>query len=347
MHNFIAPKAKVLIVDDNMVTLNFEKKLLEQYQMNISIAKNGFECLELIKKERFDIVFIDHIMPDMDGISTANNIRKLSNEYSKDLILIALTCNDSPNLLSNYIKNGFNDFVKKPINNKILSCVLKTYLPRNTIEGYTISNTKVNKSYDLNIPDIDLKSSLIYFENDINKYLTLLTVAYNDGIHKCPLIKKYALNKDIKNYMIEVHSLKSVCAIIGNYSLSNLAKLHEKEALNGNLEFVIKNHDNLIMQYKSFLSNIKPFIITSKFPYVNALKKFNKTEVLDLLNSLISSIDDFDLDESFKHLDKLSEYNFNNIQSELLSKLKDSLNIFDYDSAYILSLKLNKEVINS
>lgn len=228
MCNFIAPKARVLIVDDNMVTLNFEKELLEQYQMNISIAKSGFECLELIKKEKFDIVFIDHIMPDMDGITTAHNIRKLSGEYYENLILIALTCNDSPNLLSNYIKNGFNDFVKKPINNKILNCVLKTYLPRNIIENCNIYNDKVNKSYYLNIPDIDLKSALIYFENDINKYLALLTVAYNDGIHKCSLIKKHALNKDIKNYMIEVHSLKSVCAIIGNYTLSNLAKQHEE-----------------------------------------------------------------------------------------------------------------------
>lgn len=347
MCNFIAPKAKVLIVDDNMVTLNFEKELFQKYKMNISIAKNGFECLELIKKEKFDIVFIDHIMPHMDGISTANNIRKLSNEYYKNLILIALTCNDSPNLLSNYIKNGFNDFVKKPINNKILSSVLKTYLPRNIIEDYSMCNNKANKSHDLNIPDIDLKSALIYFENDMNKYLALLTVAYNDGIHKCSLLKKYALNKDIKNYMIEVHSLKSVCATIGNNNLSNLAKQHEEEALNGNLAFVIKNHKNLIMQYESFLNDVKPFITTSKTPYLNPLKKFNKTEVLCLLKSLISSINDFDLDESFKYLDKLSEYNFNKIQLELLSDIKEYLNIFDYDSAYVLSLKLNKEVINS
>lgn len=347
MYNFIAPKAKVLIVDDNMVTLNFEKELFQKYKMNISIAKNGFECLELIKKEKFDIIFIDHIMPDIDGISTANNIRNIPDDYYKNLTLIALTCNDSPNILSNYIKNGFNDFIKKPINNKILSCVLKTYIPRNVIEDCNIFNKEITKSYDLNIPNIDLKNAFIYFENDINKYLSLLTVAYDDGINRCSLIKKYALNRDIKNYMIEVHSLKSVCAIIGDYNLSDLASQHEEEALNGNLEFVIKNHENIIMKYEAFLSNIRPFIIPSKIPHLNVLKKFNKTKVLNLIKSLINSIDDFDLDESFKCLDELSRYNFKKIQIELLSKIKECLNIFDYDSAYTLALTLNKEFITS
>lgn len=101
------------------------------------------------------------------------------------------------------------------------------------------------------------------------------------------------------------------------------------------------------MQYRAFLSNIKPFITTSKLPYLNTLKKFNKTEVLNLIKSLISSIDDFDLDESFKYLNKLSEYDFNKVQSELLNDLKKCLNIFDYNSAYVTALKLNKEVINS
>ena len=111
-------------------------------------------------------------------------------------------------------------------------------------------------------------------------------------------------------------------------NLANLSKQQEEEALNGNLAFVIKNHENLIMQYESFLNDVKPFITTSKTSYLNPLKKFNKTEVLCLLKSLISSINDFDLDESFKYLDKLSEYNFNKIQVELLSDIKEYLDVY-------------------
>lgn len=341
---FIAPKAQILIVDDNIVTLNAEKELLELYQMNVSVVQSGHECLEIIKTQKFDIIFIDHIMPNMDGIDTAIAIRNLPNQYYKNLILIALTCNDSPHIFSTYIKNGFNDFLEKPLDLGLLNRVLRTYLSRNLIIEEPITSTS-KKDYDnLNIPNVDVKKALLYCGNDINKYLSLLTVAYNDGKKKCLLIKEYAHNKDLNNYMIEVHSLKSVSSIIGNHNLSLLAKQHEEASLNGDLNFIEENFNNLILQYQLFLKNIEPFTINSRVPSRNKIKRFNKDKVIELIKSVANSIDDFDLDNSFKYLDELLHYNLGKDQIDILYKVKDYLNLFDYDSAYDLTAKLNEKI---
>lgn len=343
---FIAPKAQILIVDDNIVTLNIEKELLELYEINVSVVQSGHECLELIKSQKFDIIFIDHIMPNMDGIDTAIAIRNLPNQYYKNLILIALTCNDSPHIFSTYIKNGFNDFLEKPLDLRLLNRVLRTYLSRNLIiEAPTTSQSKKDY-YNLNIPNIDVKKALLYCGNNINRYLSLLTVAYNDGKKKCLLIKEYALNKDLNNYMIEVHSLKSVSTILGNHKLSLLAKQHEEASLNGNLSFIEENFNNLILQYELFLKNIKPFTINSRISSKKERKGFNEIKVLELIKSVANSIDDFDLDNSFKYLDELLNYNLGKDQIDILYKVKDYLNLFDYDSAYDLTAKLSEKIIN-
>ena len=139
---FIAQKAKVLIVDDSIVTLKIEEDLMRTYGMDVSTAKSGAECINLLNTNRYDIIFMDHMMPNMNGIETTIKIRKINDEYFKNVIIIALTANSTPNICSMYIKNGFNDFLEKPIDNLKLNKFLRTYIPRKYIV-----ETKINDFY--------------------------------------------------------------------------------------------------------------------------------------------------------------------------------------------------------
>ena len=127
---FTAQSASVLIVDDSNLALKFEEDLMKPYGMSIAIAKSGAECINLLLANRYDIIFMDHMMPNMSGVETTIKIRKLNDKYFKNVVIIALTANSAPNVCSMYIKNGFNNYLEKPIDTMKLNKFLRTYLPR-------------------------------------------------------------------------------------------------------------------------------------------------------------------------------------------------------------------------
>jgi CheY-like chemotaxis protein len=126
---FVAPDAKLLVVDDNEMNLKVFAGLLKKTKINITTALSGFECLELIKKEKFDIIFLDHMMPDMDGIQTLHEIRKLGDSSKNaDTPVYALTANNFADAAAMYENEGFMGYVSKPIVPRKLEELIKTTL---------------------------------------------------------------------------------------------------------------------------------------------------------------------------------------------------------------------------
>lgn len=123
-----APNAKILVVDDNMVNLEVVRGLLERTKVQITTAKNGQECLEKLVAEKFDLVFLDHLMPVMDGIEAVNRIRNMGEGY-KELPVIALTANVMSDAMNRYKNAGFTDFLEKPVPVDKLEMMLRQYLP--------------------------------------------------------------------------------------------------------------------------------------------------------------------------------------------------------------------------
>ncbi len=128
-HGFTAPSAHALVVDDNEVNLHVAKGLLRAYQMRISTAKSGKECLELLADHRYDMIFMDHMMPEMDGIETVEHIRAMDTEYYKTVPVIALTANAISGMREMFLEKGFDDFLAKPIDLKKLDDILYNNLP--------------------------------------------------------------------------------------------------------------------------------------------------------------------------------------------------------------------------
>lgn len=334
--HFAAPKAKILIVDDSNVTLKVEEDMIKTYGINVTTAKSGKECLSLLTTEKYDIIFMDHMMPNMDGIETTLRIRNMKDEYFKKVIIIALTATITPNSSSMYLQNGFNDFLKKPLENIQLNKFLRTYLPRKYIIETAAPEFNASSFDKIKIKDVDTRKAIQNCFGNIDNYLSLLSVAYYEGKNKIKVIKNCAANKDIKNYTIEVHALKSVAELIGDMKLFELAKHHEIAGTEDDLKFILENVDFLLNSYNELLNNIKPVLPKENAKSTPKIKDFTNDYLLNLIEDIANAIDNFDLDSASEVLSLVLDYELTNSQITVLNKVKSYMNIFDYDNAYEL-----------
>ena len=132
--SFKAPQARMLVVDDNQINLSIVRGLLKRTEMIIDVVSSGYECLENVMKNKYDIILLDHMMPEMDGVEVLEHLKKMSKNMSKDAPVIALTANAIVGAKEQYLKIGFDDYIAKPIDSKELEEVILRYLPDELIE---------------------------------------------------------------------------------------------------------------------------------------------------------------------------------------------------------------------
>ena len=131
---FEAPDARVLVVDDNEMNLLVAKKLLRETKIQVDLAKSGRECLELTKQHFYHVIFMDHMMPEMDGVETLNRMRQQENGLCREVPVIALTANVMAGAEQNYRDKGFQSYLAKPISGSLMEAMLLKYLPKELVE---------------------------------------------------------------------------------------------------------------------------------------------------------------------------------------------------------------------
>lgn len=258
--SFIAPKARVLVVDDNAVNLKVVKGLLEPYQMQVFTALSGRECLKLLETERYDVIFMDHMMPELDGIDTLRLIRQMPGDYYQTVPVIALTANAVSGVREMFFREGFQDYVSKPIELLKLEKALKHLLPQSYIQKATAALQRKSETAGLSLADVDIARGLQSCGGNRANYLELLKVVCEDGVRKCALLRQYAANKDYEAYTIEAHALKSVAASIGAMSLSELAKAHEFAGHNKDYDLIDNGCAVLTARYEALLFHIRALL---------------------------------------------------------------------------------------
>jgi signal transduction histidine kinase/CheY-like chemotaxis protein len=127
--SWTAPSAKILVVDDTVTSLKVAKGLLLPYKCEVDLCMKGKQALEIIKEQDYDLVFMDHLMPEMDGIETAAKIRELDVDYVRKMPIIALTGNVAAGMREMFLENGMNDFLTKPIDVARLNMILEKWIP--------------------------------------------------------------------------------------------------------------------------------------------------------------------------------------------------------------------------
>ncbi|MDE6607391.1 MAG: response regulator, partial [Lachnospiraceae bacterium] len=261
---FIAPAASVLVVDDNIMNLRVVEGLLRPYQIKVFVAGSGKEALSKIENMGFDFVFMDHMMPEMDGVETLHRIRQKPGQYFKNVPIIALTANAIGGAREMFLSEGFSDFVAKPIETSVLERVLRRHIPEEKIikvEDAEIRNIDHAEAADgerkapvreddkvIRMEGIDVTTGLGFSGGDMKDYVEIVQVYYTSGLVKFKEIQKAYGNKDWKNYAIQVHSLKSMSMGIGAVKLSDMAKELEAAGKAKKEDYIFAHNEEMLTE---------------------------------------------------------------------------------------------------
>ncbi len=258
---FTAPGVKVLIVDDNVVNRKVARGFLKSYAFDLDEAESGPEAIELVRKNRYDIIFMDHMMPMMDGIEAAAIIRRKCGENGKAPAMIALTANAMEGMREKFLDCGFQDFIAKPLDRRELGQLLARWVPedRRQAGGGEEDRAAALDPAAFPIKGIDMDTAMRYFTGGEEGFVELLELYYMDGTRKTELLKELA-GSDLSRYRTEVHALKSAAANIGAMEVSNLARAQENAAAQGDADFIVQQLPRLMEAHEALLAHIGQFL---------------------------------------------------------------------------------------
>lgn len=344
--NFIAPKAEILIVDDNVVNLNVAEGLIRIFMVKITKAISGREAIELVKNKKFDLIFMDHMMPEMDGIEAAKKIRALGDDY-KDIPIIALTANVLNNARNMFLEAGLNDFVAKPIEMREIGAKMKKWLPKDKIMHFGTSTEDENvekREQPFEINGLDTVEGRRY-TGGIELYKKALSDYYKLIEEKADKITKYETDKDIKNYTIEVHALKSASKLIGANELAKMAEKLEKCGYNNDWDTIRDETYAMLALYRSYIPVLEPFAEQDKAPQGD--KIIDRDELIDLLTELEDNMEDLDLDGAEKICTQLRKYKFKGEEQNYFNELITHTERIEFEEGTQLITNWKSKLINS
>ena len=330
--DFVAPDAKVLIVDDNAVNLTVAEGLLEPLRMQVDTATGGKEAIDMVSKEHYDIVFMDHMMPEIDGVEATHIIRRLHPEYD-DVPIIALTANAVEGTKEMFCREGMNDFVAKPIELRLLVAKVRQWLPVEKIQkGYDAvganKSTKEMKGIDIEVGDLDVKFAMEFLVSEA-LFWKVLKVFYNSIEKKAKLIKSLEEQEDWTNYTVEVHALKNSAKQIGAISLSDKAAALEKAGNSRDAWTIHTTTDEMLEQYIGYHPVLEPFCQEDD---ENSGKENISDDILrDCFSKMKEAVDNLDMDQMEEVIREMGQYFYEESQYELFKQLREASEEMDVD----------------
>jgi CheY-like chemotaxis protein len=291
--------ARVLVVDDMQTNLDVASGLLRKYQMQVDVLTNGPAAIDRIKLGTpvYNAIFMDHMMPGMDGIETVDRIRALGTEYAKKVPIIALTANAIQGTDKLFFAHNFQAFISKPIDVMELDSALRKWVRdenRETVlvQADSLPEEEENKKMVIEIPGIDTKKGLSLYVGDTKIYLSLLRsyAANTPGIlDKLRLVSA----ENLPAYVITVHGLKGTSAGIGAEGIREAALELENKSRAGDLQGVLAKNNKLIADAEVIVSNIKAWLEQND---VQEAKPRLKAPDRELLLKLRECCENYDID---------------------------------------------------
>ncbi len=268
--DFTAPKAKVLIVDDNRVNRQVAQELMKLFGFEAMLAESGREAIDRVEKNlvSYDIIFMDHMMPYIDGVEATRQIRKLEGDYPKKVPIVALTANAIKGVEKSFLEAGMNDYLPKPIRVEELASILRKWLPDNKIHaaGTTIEEIERREAQRdwsdaseeeilAGLDGIDTATGIRNCGGSVGTYFEVLkTYSLSNLLH---LLNDYYEKEDLENYAITAHSIKGASASIGALDVADKAYSLERAGKRGDITFIWDHHDEMAEEYTDIIKMLK------------------------------------------------------------------------------------------
>lgn len=338
---FIAPKAHILIVDDNAVNLTVATGLLKPLKMQIDSAFSGKDALEKISLKKYDLIFMDHMMPELDGVETTHIIRRMHPDYN-DVPIIALTANVVSGAREMFINEGMNDIVAKPIEIKAIVSKLHNWLPHEKqIRVATLKDNSEVQTTDIKIEGLDINYALGLLGSE-ELLMSVLKDYYRVIEKKIEVIQNAYDNNDWGNYTIEVHALKSASKQIGALELSDMAAEMEKAGNARDTGAIRKKTAAMLQKYLSYKDILQPMFIEQED---KSKKEPIQDDVLrELLEMLTEAMGNLDMDGMDRIAKALKKYAYDEYRNEMIKCLYKAIEDIDIDTCEQLVEELRNTI---
>lgn len=349
--SFIAPDARILLVDDNIVNLKVTQGLLNSYKINVDTATGGFEAIDMLRENsQYDMVLMDHMMPQIDGVDTTKIIRNFPEEYFKNIPIIAFTANAVKDAQLMFLENGFNDFLAKPIEIKSLKQILLRWLPENKqikSEPLPVTENQVASfEFAKLFKKIDVSHGITSCMGDIDSYKEILSSFAGACDKTVNNINKAVAQNKYSDFTTHVHAIKSSAKSIGAMELSQMALDMENAGKKDDREYIRLYLIDFVSEYKAVCKEIKENIGDNEQSIEETFtgsKALNQNEFLSMLEELSKALEDFDSEQALDIFEQLKEYS---IKSDIKDKIITSfehLQEFEYDKSLEIVNELIKE----
>lgn len=263
-----APELDILVVDDNAMNRKVFRRLLEETDANIDDVDNGYSCLELVKRKHYDLIFMDHMMPELDGVETLMYMQEMQDNLCKDTPVIILTANAIDGAREEYLEVGFADYISKPIDPQVLENIIieQMALCGTQLQICEMDYSKKPKKKEISLPDMegfDWEYAMLHFPEE-----DMLLESVRDFYQGIPLLKQeltdlYEKLQDedgLQLYRIKVHAIKSNLALLGYMQLSAVAKILEFAARDKNMERIHMLHPVLMEEMDALEDKLSPLM---------------------------------------------------------------------------------------
>ena len=257
--SIVAPDAKILVVDDVEMNLKVIKGLLKKTEIQIDTAESGMTCLRCVTKKRYDLIFLDHMMPEMDGVETLQQMKLRTDNLNGDTPVIMLTANATRGAKEEYMRAGFSDYLTKPVKEEDLQEMLAKYLGEGLIQqkdSPTDGGGDIFQSLE-QISELDVQTGLRYCMDE--KFYEEILREYVQS-DKTAGLEQFFDARDWDNYSIIIHGLKSTSLTIGAVSLSEEAKALEMAAKSGDENYILPHHPAVMERYINLLDRLQKIL---------------------------------------------------------------------------------------
>ncbi len=332
---FTAPEAKVLGVDDNALNRRLLTALLRRTQVRLTTCESGREALELVKSNHYDLILMDHLMPEMDGIETLHRMRAMTDSLCANTPVIVLTANAITGVRESYLSEGFTDYLSKPVQSAELEEMMRRYLPAEKIQSAPAGDVPDEEAspglpeWLCRVEEIDVPTGLRFCGTE-ETYLDTLEIYAKNTEAFASEIEELHRSGNTADTIVKVHALKSTSRAIGADALGALAEKLEFAGKAGDTRTLDAELDGLLARYRALGKALAPLIKTEA-ENGEELSDISEKQLRETYGMIRRLAEDFEFDRAAEMIGTLDGFRLPEGERERRERLKQAAETFDWD----------------
>jgi signal transduction histidine kinase/HPt (histidine-containing phosphotransfer) domain-containing protein/ActR/RegA family two-component response regulator len=336
--DFTAPEARILIVDDIETNLKVAEGLLAPYKMKIRTCGSGSEAVRMAQEGIYDVILMDHMMPEMNGIEATAAIRAMEGEYFRTVPIIALTANAISGMRETFLRNGFNDFLSKPIEISKLNEIIERWVPaeKRIAGGRQERGSGSQTEIGFEIEGVDAVRGLAMTGGTAERYIGVLELYCRDADKRIEILSIVPDEPGLAAFITQVHALKSASASIGAASLSEKAAMLEDAGHRGDIAAIAEGLDGFREEISRVVESIRQALPPKEEGPEDGEAVLDKTALLRLKEALEAE----DIGNVDRLIAELSGKPIGGIDRDSLSKISDLALVGEFKEALTIAEKL-------